>query len=143
MRLNDAGYALLRIHEGLRLKAYMCAGGVLTIGYGHTGNVMPLQQITVDAAEQLLKQDVMRFEDGVAHAVRVPLNDNQFSALVCFAFNVGMGAFAGSTLLNLLNRKWYSQVPAQLMRWTRARGVELPGLVARRRDEAELWNRKA
>ncbi|MBY0429450.1 MAG: lysozyme [Alphaproteobacteria bacterium] len=142
MLLNDAGYALLKTHEGLRLKAYLCAGGVLTIGYGHTGDVTPLQVMTTDAAEQLLKKDVMRFEDGVSRYVCVPLNENQFSALVCFAFNVGLGAFAGSTLLSLLNRGWYTQVPAQLMRWTKARGVELPGLVARRRDEAELWNRK-
>ncbi len=142
MRLNDAGTALLKTHEGLRLKAYLCAGGVLTIGYGHTKNVTPLQQITIEEAERLLVQDVSWFEVGVSRYVRVPLNDNQFSALVCFAFNVGLKAFANSTLVDLLNRGWMSQVPTQLMRWTRARGVELPGLVARRRAEIELWNRK-
>lgn len=143
MRLNEAGYALLKTHEGLRLKAYLCPGGVLTIGYGHTKNVTPLQVITSDGAEQLLKTDVETYEIGVGQLVRVPLNDNQFSALVCFAFNIGLRAFSGSTLLSLLDRYWYTQVPAQLMRWTKAHGVELPGLVARRRAEAELWNRKA
>lgn len=142
MRLNDVGLALLKTHEGLRLKAYLCPAGVLTIGHGHTGNVTPLQQITMQEAQQLLVKDVTRFEDGVSRYVSVSLNENQFSALVCFAFNIGLGAFAGSTLLNLLNRGWTTQVPAQLMRWTKARGVELPGLVARRRAEAELWNRK-
>lgn len=141
-KLNDAGFALLKQHEGLRLQAYLCPGGILTIGYGHTGDVRPLQQITQQEAERLLAKDVQRFEAVVEQSVRVPLTDNQFSALVCFAFNVGTQAFASSTLLNLLNRRWYVQVPAQLMRWTHANGVELPGLVARRAAEAELWNRK-
>ncbi len=142
MQLNVAGYALLKRHEGLRLKAYLCSAGVLTIGYGHTGHVNPSQQITIEEAEQLLREDVARFETGVSRYVRVPLNENQFSALVCFAFNVGLEAFAKSTLLNLLNRKWYTQVPAQLMRWSYAGGKQLRGLVARRQDEADLWNRK-
>lgn len=112
------------------------------VAYGHTGDVKPLQQITKQEAERLLAKDVQRFETVVEQSVRVPLTDNQFSALVCFAFNVGTRAFANSSLLNLLNRKWYAQVPAQLMRWTHANGNELPGLVARRSAEAELWNRK-
>ncbi len=142
MRMNEAGFALLKAHEGLRLKAYLCPGGVLTIWYGHTGNVMPSQCITVEEAERLLGLDVARFEAEVTRCVRVPLNDNQFSALVCFVFNVGCGAFSGSTLLDLLNRGWMSQVPAQLMRWTHVKGITTQGLVARRRDEATLWNRK-
>ncbi len=141
-KLNDAGLALLKQHEGLRLQAYLCPGGILTIGYGHTGDVRPLQRITREEAERLLARDVMRFETVVEQTVRVPLTDNQFAALVCFSFNVGTQAFLNSTLLNLLNRKWYAQVPAQMMRWTHANGSELPGLVARRRAEAELWNRK-
>lgn len=142
MQLNEAGYALLKRHEGLRLKAYICSAGVLTIGFGHTGNVNPSQQITLQEAEQLLRDDVARFELGVSRYVRVPLSSNQFSALVCFAFNVGLEAFAKSTLLNLLNRKWYTQVPVQLMRWSYVHGIQLRGLLARRNDEAELWNRK-
>lgn len=139
--MNEAGLALLKAHEGLRLQAYLCPGGVLTIGFGHTGNVKPLQQITLQEAESLLNSDVARFAAGVRNQVRVPLNDNQFSALVCFAFNVGLTAFSRSTLLNLLNRAWYSQVPVQLMRWIYAAGNELPGLIARRSDEAALWNK--
>lgn len=140
MKINDAGIHLLKTHEGLRLQAYLCPGGVLTIGYGHTGDVRPLQTITQEDAERLLCNDLARFETGISQIVQVPLSDNQFSALVCFAFNIGLAAFASSTLVSLLNRKWYGQVPAQLMRWTHARGVELPGLAARRRDEAALWN---
>lgn len=140
--MNDAGFALLKAHEGLKLQAYLCPGGVLTIGYGHTGDVKPLQQITIEEAERLLQKDVARFERCINHSVLIPLTSNQFSALVCFAFNIGAEAFLRSTLLNLLNRGWYEQVPAQLMRWTMSRGVELPGLITRRKDEAALWNKE-
>ncbi len=71
----------------------------------------------------------------------LPLNDNQFAALVCFAFNVGAENLANSTLRRLLQRGWYEQVPAQLMRWNKARGEALGGLTRRRAAEAQLWNR--
>jgi lysozyme len=138
--INAAGLALIKRHEGLRLDAYLCPAGVLTIGYGHTGDVRPLQRITQQEADALLLNDVARFEKGVSALVVAPLNDNQFSALVCFAFNIGLGALAASTLLSLLNRGWYQQVPAQFMRWTKAGGCELQGLIKRRRDETFLWS---
>lgn len=138
--INEAGRALIRRHEGLRLEAYLCPAGLMTIGYGHTRGVSAGDRITSDTAEALLAEDLRVFERGVATLVQVPLSDNQFSALVAFAFNVGLQAFARSRLLALLNRGWYEQVPAQLQRWTKAGGRELPGLVRRRRDEARLWN---
>jgi lysozyme len=79
-------------------------------------------QITPGQADQLLQEDLRLFERVVSRLVVVPLSDNQFSALVCFVFNVGTGNFESSTLLKLLNRGWYEQVPAQLMRWNRANG---------------------
>lgn len=139
-RCNEAGKALIKRHEGLRLKAYICPAGRYTIGYGHTRNVEPGDVITTPEAEQLLDADLAVFERGIDGMVQVRLNDNQFAALVCFSFNVGLQAFYRSTLLDLLNRGWYAQVPAQLMRWTRANGSELPGLIRRRRDEGVLWN---
>ena len=141
LRLNEAGYALLKKHEGLALKAYLCPAGKLTIGYGHTENVKSGDVIDAQDAEALLEADVELFERGVARMVEIGLNENQFSALVCFTFNVGLQAFYRSTLLNLLNRGWMAQVPAQLRRWTKAGGKELAGLKARRRDEIILWNR--
>ena len=72
--------------------------------------------------------------------VTVPLNDNQFAALVSFAFNVGVLNLERSTLLRLLNRGWYEQVPAQMMRWNRAAGEAMGGLTRRRAAEAQLWN---
>lgn len=138
--VNPAGLALLRQFEGLRLNAYRCPAGIWTIGYGHTSGVTPRQTITNQEAEELLIQDVSITAAAVEVLVQVPLNDNQFSALCCFAFNVGTNALAGSTLLRLLNRGWYSQVPAQWMRWTKANGRDLPGLRARRIAEAALWS---
>lgn len=138
--INAAGLMLLKKHEGLRLKAYLCPAGVLTIGYGHTRGVRPGDKIDAEKACQLLDDDCRIFERAVAELVQVDLNANQFSALVCFTFNVGQEAFARSTLLNLLNRGWYQQVPVQLQRWTKVAGKTLPGLIARRRDEAALWN---
>lgn len=141
--INAAGLLLIKQHEGLRREAYLCPAGVLTIGYGHTRDVHPNDRIFEGEAEVLLQEDVAVFEKAVSALVRVPLNANQFSALVCFCFNVGMSGFARSTLLSLLNRGWYAQVPAQLLRWTKAGGREVPGLLNRRRDEMALWNQKS
>jgi lysozyme len=139
--ISQAGLDLIKKHEGLRLEAYLCPAGKLTIGYGHTGDVQAGERITQGEAETLLQQDLRVFCRGVERLVQQQLNDSQFSALVSFTYNVGLQAFYRSSLLNLLNRGWYAQVPAQFMRWTKAGGRELPGLVRRRRDEAILWNR--
>lgn len=141
-RINDEGLALIKEYEGLCLTPYQCPGRVWTIGYGHTRTVRAGMVITPGEAERLLQEDLNGFERAVERLVRVPLNDNQFSALVCFAFNVGVGNLEGSTLLKLLNRGWYEQVPAQFMRWNRSRGEVLGGLARRRAAEARLWNRE-
>lgn len=96
--------------------------------------------ITAEQAEWLLDDDVRLTAREVERLVTVPLNDNQFAALVCFTFNVGASNLAQSTLLRLLQRGWYEQVPAQLMRWNKARGEALGGLTRRRAAEAQLWN---
>jgi hypothetical protein len=88
---------------------------------------------------KILASDLVKFEDGVDNLVKVPLKQNQFDALVSFAFNVGLGALGKSTLLKKLNAGQYDAVPAELMKWTKAGGKELPGLVRRRRAEAALW----
>lgn len=139
-RINARGHDLIKRHEGLRLTAYLCPAGRYTIGYGHTRNVCAGDVVTHEQAERLLREDLAVFEKGVDQLVLVALNANQFAALVSFSFSVGLHALYRSSLLNLLNRGWYAQVPAQLQRWTRAEGRALPGLVKRRRDEAALWN---
>lgn len=139
-RTNDAGVALIKNYEGLHLTPYLCPSKVWTIGYGHTRTVRAGLKITTDQADQLLDDDLRLIERAVQRLVSVPLNDNQFSALVSFAFNVGISNFEQSTLLKLLNRGWYEQVPAQLMRWNRANGEAMGGLSRRRAAEARLWN---
>jgi lysozyme len=117
---------------------------VWTIGYGHTSaagepTVVKGMKITRDEADAILRRDLGVFERGVNRRVKVGISQNQFDALVSFAFNVGLGAFERSTLLRKLNAGRYGDVPAELMKWTKGGGRELPGLVNRRRDEAGLW----
>lgn len=139
-KINKSGIELIKEFEGLRLKAYLCPAKILTIGYGHTKTTQKDMVITKEQAEDLLKKDLEYFEKEVSRLVTVPLNENEFSALVCFTFNVGVGNLEGSTLLRLLNRGWYEQVPAQFMRWNKSNGQELGGLSRRRSAEARLWN---
>lgn len=139
-RVCEAGIKLIKEYEGLRLKAYRCPGQVWTIGYGHTRTVHQNMQISLTEAEQLLIDDLAIVERALSRLVKVPLSDNQFAALACFAFNVGIGNFERSTLLTLLNRGWYEQVPAQLTRWNKVAGEELGGLARRRAAEGRLWN---
>ncbi len=141
-RINEDGVALIKEHEGLHLTPYICPGNRWTIGYGHTRTVRSGQRITREQAEQLLEDDLRIAERAVARLVTVPLTDNQFAALVSFVFNVGTVNFEKSTLLKLLNRGWYEQVPAQLTRWNRAAGEVMGGLARRRAAEARLWNKE-
>ena len=140
--INDAGLALVKAQEGLRLQAYRDGGGVWTIGYGHTNAVAPGDVIDAAEAERLLDADLAEAERAVAALVRVPLSDNQFAALVDFVFNEGEGALAGSTLLKRLNEGGYALVPACLKSWTLDNGRVAAGLVKRRAAEAALWSEK-
>ncbi|WP_019099941.1 lysozyme [Chromobacterium haemolyticum] len=140
MKTSDAGIALVKSFEGLKLIAYKCPAGVWTIGYGHTGpDVTPGQVITQAQADALLARDLERFEAGVARLVKVPMTQNQFDALVCFSYNLGLGALQGSTLLRLLNAGDYAGAAAQFPRWNKAGGKELPGLTRRRSAEHALF----
>ena len=139
--VNDAGLTLIRAFEGLHLTPYLCPAKIWTIGYGHTRTVRAGMKISADDAENFLRDDTRLMARAVQRLVTVPLNDNQFAALVSFTFNVGISNFENSTLLKLLNRGWYEQVPAQLMRWNRANGEALGGLSRRRMAEGQLWNR--
>jgi len=138
--INAAGLALVRACEGLRLEAYRDTSDVWTIGYGHTRGVAPGDSISTERAEQFLEADLMEAERAVSALVKVPLTDNQFSALVSFVFNAGEGAFAKSTMLRKLNEGGYGLVPAYLRSWIFDNGRVLPGLVKRRAAEATLWS---
>lgn len=159
MHASPAAVALVRQFEGLRLEAYCCSAGVPTIGYGHTGPDIKIGMpaITVADAEAKLNADLKRFVDGLNVAVKVPLTQNQFDALVSLIFNVGPGR-AGrsdgiitlangqpSTLMRLLNAGRYQDAAAQFLRWNKAtdpktkRPATLEGLTRRRQAEMELF----
>lgn len=155
MQTSEHGLELLKQWEGFELKTYKDSAGLLTIGVGHlltkselsSGKIMingqPVKYangLTEQQALDLLSQDVKPAENSVNTNVKVPLNQNQFDALVSFTFNVGGGAFKGSTLLKVLNQKQYDAVPTQLLRWTRAGGQVVQGLLNRRQNEIKLWN---
>lgn len=139
MQISKAGLDLIKQFEGLYLKAYRCPAGVPTIGYGHTAGVAMGQTITQQQADDYLRRDVRQFERAVARLVTVPLTQGQFDALVSFAFNLGEGALAQSTLLRMLNAGDYAGAAAQFDRWNKAGGRVLPGLVRRRAAERALF----
>jgi lysozyme len=146
--VNKAGIDLIKKWEGLSLKAYKDMVGVWTVGYGHTGrDVLPGQVITLEEAESLLISDLYFFEAKVMEEVHVPLNDNQFAALVSWTYNLGAdwldegGKVQASFIINL-NKGDYAGVPAGLKLFDNAGNQkDVPGLIARRADEAALWNR--
>ena len=90
--INQAGLDLIKRFEGLKLRAYRCSAGVLTIGYGSTIDVHEGQVITQAQADDLLRADLHDAEAAVTKLIAVPLNDNEFSALVSFTYNLGSGA---------------------------------------------------
>lgn len=137
--------------EGLKLVAYPDPGSrdgtPWTIGYGHTSDgfmkVHKGLKITMKQAEEALVHDLGETAAEIERLVKVPLTDNQFGALVSFAFNVGVAAFAKSTLLKKLNAGQYGAVPTELARWNKNDGKVMSGLTNRRAAEAGLWAKGA
>lgn len=141
MKTSINGIELIKRHEGLKLKAYLCPAGVWTIGYGHTYNVKKGDVIDEKQAERFLVSDLIVAETEISR-LGLDLNQNQFDALVSFVFNVGGGNFRSSTLLKKLgNNPDDPDIERQFKRWVYAGNEVLPGLVRRRNDEAELYFR--
>ena len=143
-QISPHGLEKLKQWEGLKTKAYKDAGGVWTIGYGHTataGEPKPRAGMVITAAEaeSILLKDLTQYEAAVESLVKVELNDNQFAALVSFVYNIPLVSFKKSTLLKKLNAGNYNAVPTELMKWTKAGGKKIQGLVNRRRAEGYLW----
>ncbi|MBM5459210.1 lysozyme [Pseudomonas sp. P66] len=139
MRTSQRGLSLIKSFEGLRLLAYRDAVGVWTIGYGATRGVKAGMSITKEQAERMLLNDVQRFEPEVERLVKVPLNKNQWDALVSFTYNLGAANLESSTLLRKLNAGDYEGAAEQFPRWNKAGGKVLPGLVRRREAERVLF----
>lgn len=147
MQTSDKGIEIIKAHEGLRLEAYPDPAhgwAVPTIGYGHTSAagsppVTKGMRITEAGATEILRADLRKFERYVLDAVTVPLNQNQFDALVSFTFNLGPGNLRKSTLLRKLNARDYAGAADQFGQWVKAGGKTLPGLVKRRKAERDLF----
>ena len=138
-RTNRNGLQLIKAFEGLRLQAYKDPVGIWTVGYGTTRNARPGMTISEAEAEAFLQADLVRFEQAINDALQVPVNDNQFSALSCFTYNVGPGAFRSSTLLRMLNQQDVYGAADQFPRWNKAGGRPLAGLTRRRQAERLLF----
>jgi lysozyme len=146
MKLDEKGLDLIANFEGLRLKPYLCSAGVPTIGYGSTfyenGSKVKLTDmpITKLRAEQLLKNTADKFAERVAVLITKPVTQNQFNALVSFAFNVGVSALKVSTLLKLVNNNPNdANIAKEFMRWNKAGGRVVQGLTNRRIKESAIY----
>ncbi len=151
MKTSANGINLIIGCEDLRLKTYLDPLGIPTIGYGHTGpDVHTGQSITKLQAEQLLQKDLATAEGYINAAVKVPLNQNQFDALVSIVFNVGHGSSKKdgiiqlangkpSTLLRMLNLGNFALAADEFSKWVYGGGLKLPGLVSRRAKERALF----
>lgn len=133
---------LIKHFEGLRLESYRCPAGIPTIGWGHTSGVIMGDKINEKLAEQFLDYDYTRAASAVDTLVKVPLTTNQREALISFVFNLGKGKLMGSTLLRKLNSGDYYSAAREFDKWVFAGGVKLNGLIARRKAERELFERK-
>ncbi len=138
------GIDLICSFEGKRLVAYDDGVGVWTIGFGTTiyPNGIKVKKgdtCTEAQAKQYMQNDLKRFERAVNDAVTVPLNQNQFDALVSLTYNIGAGAFNNSTLLKKLNAGDYKGAANQFDVWNKAGGRVMQGLVNRRAKEKELF----
>ena len=152
MKVSDAGLDLIKHSEGFVDHIYEDSAGLPTVGYGHLltaddkASGRFLKGITWEQATDLLRIDVGVAEQTVSTLVKVPLNQNQFDALVDFTYNLGRNALAVSTLLKRLNAGDYAAIPGQLMLWDKVRDpktgqlVESSSLRLRRQREAQLWS---
>jgi lysozyme len=140
---------LIKQYEGYKEKAYLCPAGVWTIGFGTTvyPDGTPVRQgdvINDRDAIQYLNDHCFDIKLQIKKLIKegIELNHNQMAALICFVYNVGIGAFKTSTMrkkINLGADKW--EVSKEFLRWNKANGVELLGLTRRRISEVHLWEK--
>ena len=145
MKISEKGLSMIERFEGCLLKASNKLDGVWTIGYGQTGSYYGKRvrrgMTTTKALAHAWLRDhsIKTYEDAVTQAVKVPLNQHQFDALVSFAYNVGVGALKQSTALRKLNAGDYAGAADALTMWTKCNGKVLAGLVRRRKEERALF----
>lgn len=144
-KINQLGLAIVKRYEGMSRHAYKCPAGYWTIGYGH--RVKPSERfnepLTDKSMDQLLESDLSEACKAVQSLIKVPVLDNQFSALVSFTFNLGSGCLQRSVLRARLNRGEYKEAGQAFMLYVRASGRVLKGLLNRRHDEMMLFMRES
>ncbi len=140
MNLSNTGLQLIEEFENCRLTAYLDIRGIPTIAWGHTDGVQLGDTCTQDQADTWLTQDTQNAVDHINNLVKVPLTQPEFDALCSFAYNIGCGAFAGSTMLKLLNAGDYAGAADQFERWDKSGGQVIAGLLRRRRTEVQEFN---
>ena len=146
MKLNNDGYNLICEFEGLRLQPYLCSAKVPTIGYGNTfyqnGKKVTLNDKSISQFEafEMFKTVADDFAKKVDFRLKNILNQNQFNALVSFAYNVGIKAFTDSTLLKKVNKLPNdAKIVLEFQKWNKAGGKIIQGLVNRRQKEIDLY----
>jgi lysozyme len=148
MKTNEAGLALIKEFEGLRLQAYQCSAKVWTIGYGHTSaagepTVRKGLKISKAEADEILRLDLAKFENAVAKVIKVPVSENEFAAMVSLAFNIGPFHFAKSSVARFVNAGKRAQAAKAFASWNKVTVNDVkktvPGLVRRRAAEAALF----
>lgn len=140
--MTKEGIEFIKSFEKLRLEAYKCQAGVWTIGYGHTQGVYEGKKITEEEAERLLASDIAKFEIGVRNlTVGLGLSDIQIDALVSLAFNIGLSAFKGSTLLKKIkaNPNDREVISEEWKKWRLVNGRVSNGLERRRTEEICMY----
>ena len=157
MKVSKAAIDMIKHHEGVRTKPYRCPALLWTVGVGHVIDPthatvkyeerrnLPIPEgwdrtLTMDEVDRILSQDLGRFERGVVRLCPAAVGrQGVFDALVSFAFNVGLGNLQRSSLRMKTNRGEFEEAAEEFMKWTKAGGRVLPGLVKRRLDEQRLY----
>ena len=157
MKTSERAIHMIKHHEGVKLKPYRCPARLWTVGVGHVLypeqarlpmaerdqinlDVKDFRVWTMDQVDDLLAQDLARFERGVARLCPAALDSQgRFDALVSFGFDVGLGSLQRSSIRAKTNRREFEEAAEEFMKWTKAGGKVLPGLVKRRQDERALY----
>lgn len=140
LALSAAAFVGFLNHEGFRDEAYHAtadekARGINTIGFGTTEGVKQGDKIKVEDALVRALRDTAKFEGAIKRCVKVPLHQHEYDAYVSLAYNIGDGAFCGSTLVRKLNAGDYAGACAEISRWDKQSGQVLRGLTKRRAEE--------
>jgi lysozyme len=143
MKISDNGLNLIKKSEGTKLTAYLDPVGKLTVGVGHLvlpgDNIKLGDVITQECSDELLRSDLKSAEAVVNNAVKTQITQAMFDALVSFTFNCGGGNLLSSTLLKKVNAGSFQDAADEFCKWNKSAGQVLPGLVARRKNEKELF----